>query len=354
MAGILAKILTVVFYVGYYQNICVFACELVESNEESSCLKLTATPYITTQSSRFGPTIEGASVNVKGEIFAVDYGDSKTTYQLGQVFSQQKLFYSDANKASYFNAIRFLNSNTAFVADAENHRVVKLTVGAGNIVSNSTNYCSDKRMIQPNDITLSKTGTVFTSGMKWIPNTDNTSGDIWSCLPNGTVKRLEVLGRTNGIDLSPDEKYLYVSESHNRNGVPIVQKIWKYSADVTKGTIANKKLFADFGSIDGTAAFDIDGMKTDMHGHLFVARYGGGHVSILSNEGTLIGKISLSFPNPTNLEFGGKNGKTLFIVGQCKVTGKGCVDRIDVCTPGRSWSILQNRRTSSYIRRVEL
>lgn len=351
MAFNLVHLLTAVFCASYFER--TRACEFV-SPTVGSCFKLAATPYVTTETSEFGPTIEGCSVSREGNIFAVDYGNRKTTYQLGQVFPQQRLFYRDINRSSYFNGIRFLNSATAFIADAENHRVLKLTVGPGNVVSNSSNYCSDVNMIQPNDITLSKTGTVFTSGMKWLPDTNNTDGDIWSCLPDGTVKRLDILGRTNGIDLTPDEQHLYVSESYNKGGVPITQKIWKYNTNVTQGTITTKTLFADFGSIDNTTAFDIDGVKTDINGNLFVARYGGGHVAVLSTRGKLIGKITLSFPNPTNLEFGGPTGTTLFIVGQCKITGKGCVDKINVVTPGRSWSILQDTLTTKYFKKSEL
>lgn len=274
-------------------------------------------------------------------MFAVHYGTGETTHQLGQMYPQQKLFYSDILTSSYLNGIRFLNSATAFIADATSHRILKLTVDSGNVVTNSSTYCSDMNMIQPNDITLSKTGTVFTSGENYVANTDDTDGDIWSCLPDGTVKRLELLGRTNGIDLSPDEQHLYVSESYTRDYVPIVQKIWRYNSNVIDGAITSKTLFADFDEMDNTTTFDIDGMKTDINGNLFVARYGGSHVAIISAEGSLIGKIGVSFPNPTNLEFGGPNGTTLLIVGQCEQEGKGCVDRIEVNTPGRSWSILQ-------------
>lgn len=334
--------LTLLVCAFFYKNFAT-ACDLVPSSEES-CFELRATPYITTANSLFGPTIEGAGVNKNGHMFAVDFGTRITTNQLGQLYPKQKLFYRDNITSSYFNGIRFLNAKTAFVADVSNHRVLKLSLDAnGNVVANGKTYCSDTRMIQPNDITLSKTGTVFTSGMNWLPDTGKTDGDIWSCRRDGTVARLEVLGRTNGIDLTPNEKHLYVSESYNKGGVPIVQKIWKYKANAALGTISGKKLFADFASIDQTAKFDIDGMKTDTKGNLYVARYGASHVAILSVTGQLIGKIGLSFPNPTNLEFGGPNGRDLFIVGQCAQQGKGCVDRISVKNPGRSWSMLQSK-----------
>lgn len=316
------------------------ACDLVPFNDET-CFELSASPYITNETSQFGPTIEGASVNTNGDIFAVNYGSSESTHQLGQVFPQQRLFYSDTNTGSFFNGIRFLNSVTALVADVTNHRILKLTVGDGNVVTNSTNYCSDANMLQPNDLTVSKTGTVFTSGMNWLADTDDTDGDIWSCLPHGTAKRLELLGRTNGIELSPDEKHLYVSESYNRAGLPVVQRIWRYNTNIEEGTISGKKLFADFDSIDKTSEVDIDGMKTDINGNLFVTRHSANHVAVFSPQGALIGKIALNFPRPTNLEFGGVNGTTLYIVGECAQEGKGCVDHIEVNTPGRSWTMLQ-------------
>ncbi|XP_037024910.1 gluconolactonase-like [Bradysia coprophila] len=315
-------------------------CDLVP-NFDGSCWDLVSQPFITYDESKFGPLIEGAGVNPTGDIFAVDYGSSKTTFQLGQVSPSQKLFYRDGNESSLLNGIRFLNSKVAFVADAVNHRVLKLTLNERDQLRNE-NYCSDSRMIQPNDITLSSDGTIFTSGMKWLPDTNSSNGDIWSCRPDGTVQRLEVLGRTNGIDLSPDEKTLYVSESFNRGGTPYIQRIWKYNVDTAAGTTSNKLLFADFDSLDGSVTSDIDGMKTDTDGNLFVARYGGRHIAILSPAtGKIVGKIQVSFPNPTNLEFGGTDGRTLFIVGQCRREGRGCVDRIEMVTPGRTWSMLQ-------------
>lgn len=318
------------------QHLC---CDLVEGFT-GSCYDLVAAPYITYDQSQFGPLIEGAGVNPSGDIFAVDYGDSHTTFQLGEITPSQKLFYRDSNESSLLNAIRFSNAKTAYVADAVNHRVLKLTLNDGNRIQ-SENFCSNPEMIQPNDITLSSSGTIFTSGMKWSPDSNNTNGDIWSCKQDGTVQRLEVLGRTNGIDLSPDEQFLYVSESYNRGGTPYIQRIWKYNVDTDAGTITNKILFADFQDLDGSVTNDIDGMKTDTMGNVYVARYGGKNVSVLSPSGRIIAKINVSFQNPTNLEFGGPNGKTLFIVGQCSREGRGCVDRIEVIYPGRSWTMLQ-------------
>jgi sugar lactone lactonase YvrE len=327
------------------------SCDLVVG-DPISCFDLQSEPFITSQTSQFGNFIEGASVNRRGHLFAVNYGPignpSENMNQLGQAFPAQRLFYSDELRNSLLNGIRFYNSSTAYVVDAVNHRVLALNITEEaddqTKVIDSTVFCSSNDMLQPNDLTLSiRTGAVFTSGMQWLSNTNETHGDIWACLQNGRTVKLEVMGRTNGIELSPDDSILYVSESYNRGGTPYVQKIWKYNVNLNSAEIiSGKTLFADFAVVDGTAHVDIDGMKTDVNGNLYVTRHGNSQVVIFSPSGTVIGRISLNFPNPTNCEFGGPNGTTLFIVGKCRDNEqKGCVDTIEVTNPGRTWTLLQ-------------
>lgn len=317
-------------------------CELVPFHIDS-CLDLVATPYITHNISKFGASIEGASVNPAGNMFAVYFGTTEALHLLGQFYPVSKLFHRDVNEASRFAGIRFLNAETAFSADAFNHRVVKLTYDRENVVTTSgEDYCSDPAMLQPNDIALSTTGTIYISGFTRLGcDTNATEGDIWSCLPDGTAKRLEVLGRTNGIELSPDERFLYVTETNDRACATYNSKIWRYETNIAQGTIHSKTLFADFEQLDNSGRFVLDGMRSDILGNLFVARYYGQHVAILSPEGKLIGKIALSFPHPSNCEFGGPNGTTLFIVGECAEEGKGCVDQIELIAPGNAWSRMQ-------------
>jgi len=319
------------------------ACDLLpEGNESVSCFHMNSVPHIRNSSSQFGGLIEGASVAPDGSIFATNWDNQ--IHQLGQAFPTQEILYSDPSTNSYVNGIRFLSNTTAYVADVVNHRVIQLTLAKVNsswtVTGNST-FCANQSMLQPNDLTVSSNGVVFTSGMNWVSDTDDQDGDIWSC-SDGVASRLEVMGRTNGIDLSPDESALYVSESYNVAGIPTEQKIWKYLVNGTQ--IANKTIFADFEVLNETVSHDIDGIKTDTQGNLFVTRYGGSRVVVLNPDGKIIGRIAVSFNNPTNLEFGGPNGTTLFIVGQCfdqgTPTGRGCVDSIEMRHAGRSWTML--------------
>jgi len=321
-------------------------CPIVPPPQPPDCNALRAQPHLIPSTTQFGGLIEGTSVNHFGHIFAVHYENG--TNKLGQLYPTMRLFYEDQNTTSAFNGIRFLNRNTAFTVDYVNHRVVKLDIQVSlanqSVVTNSSTYCQDASMLQPNDLVVARSGTIFLSGMRWTDNTSEQDGDIWSCLPNGTAQRLELMGRTNGIELTTDDLKMYVSESYNRNGTPYVQKIWLYDVNPNNGTISNKRLFVDFEVLDGSIGHDIDGMRTDLAGNLFVTRNGGAQVVVFNQNAAVIGRIYLNFANPTNLEFGGPQGRTLFVVGACESTWpgvNGCVDTIDLLTAGSSWYRLQ-------------
>lgn len=59
--------------------------------------------------------------------------------------------------------------------------------------------------------------------------------------------------------------------------------------------------------------FDIDGLRTDTEGNLFVARILKGTIAVLSPQGKLKREIALKAKEPTNLAFGGPDGKTVFV-----------------------------------------
>jgi signal peptidase len=106
------------------------------------------------------------------------------------------------------------------------------------------------------------------------------------------------MSTTNGIDLSPDGKTLYVGESDTR-------EIWSYRIDGAR--LSAPKLVKKFDD------FSIDGIRTDTSGRLFVARILKGTIAVLSPAGTLEREIRLGAKEPTNLAFGGADGKTIFV-----------------------------------------
>ena len=90
------------------------------------------------------------------------------------------------------------------------------------------------------------------------------------------------MGRTNGIALSPDERFLYLTEAV---GSPVsspsgTQVIWKYELE-SDGTFGAKTKFFDFAAdmANPEADIDSDGMTTDQNGNLYVTRNGLGKVT---------------------------------------------------------------------------
>ena len=108
----------------------------------------------------------------------------------------------------------------------------------------------------------------------------------------------------NGITLSPDEKYLYVTAG--------IRGTMRYDV-LPDDTIANGRLFVAHG---------VDGMKTDEHGNLYTTSGGTpGIVQINSPEGTPIGRFHLPQPSyeprprvcATNVAFGDADYRALYI-----------------------------------------
>ena len=127
------------------------------------------------------------------------------------------------------------------------------------------------------------------------------------------------MGTTNGIEVSPDNKRLYVNESVQRN-------VWVYRIK-GNGKLRNKKLLIEF------ADHGMDGMRCDSQGNLYIARYGKGVVAIVSPEGKLIREVKLIGEKPTNIAFGGPDGKTVYVTMQ----DKGNVEYFRTDTAGEEW-----------------
>jgi gluconolactonase len=125
------------------------------------------------------------------------------------------------------------------------------------------------------------------------------------------------MGTTNGIEVSPDDRILYVNESVQR-------RIWAYDLSPS-GEISNKRLFCQFED------FGLDGMRCDIGGNLYVTRYGKGCIAKISPRGEVLHEIRLNGANCTNLTFGGPDGRTVYVT----VADRGNIERLRVDLPGR-------------------
>lgn len=247
-----------------------------------------ATPL--TQPNEFTAGIEGPACDAAGNIFAVNFADQGT---IGVVTPKGKgdVFVKLEGK-SVGNGIRFDKSGAMFVADYVGHNVLRIDPKTKKIEV----FAHHDEMNQPNDLAMAADGTLFASDPAWAKNT----GQLWRISTKGEVTRVaKDLGTTNGIDVSPDGKTLYVNESVQRG-------VWAFPirADGTLGERKLVKQFEDHG---------FDGMRVDVDGNLYITRYGKGTVVKLSPAGEVLKEIDVLGKQPSNLCFGGPDGRTVYV-----------------------------------------
>lgn len=263
----------------------------------------------------FTQGIEGPAVDTKGNLYAVSFGKDGTIGSVDKKDNAQ--LFVQLPEGSTGNGIRFDRKGFMYVADYTGHNVLKIDPKTKAV---SVHAHSDK-MNQPNDIAIAKSGVIYASDPKWADNT----GNLWMIGTDGTVTLLEAnMGTTNGVEVSADEKHLYVNESVQRN-------VWKYDIDAKTGAVKNKRLLIQFPD------HGMDGMRSDVDGNLYIARYAAGEVVVVSQHGTLIERIKLTGQKPTNVAFGGEDGKTVYVTLQ----DRGAIETFRTERAGREWALLQ-------------
>ena len=246
-----------------------------------------------TKENIFSENIEGPAFDSRGNLYVVNF-ERNGTVGIVKPNGSASLFVT-LPEGSTANSIQFDKKGNMYLADFTGHNILKVDMKTKVV----TTFVHNDNFNQPNDICINKKGQLFASDPKWKDGT----GKLWRIDPNGTTVLLSSeMGTTNGITLSPDEKILYVNESVQR-------KIWAFDVD-THGDISNKRLFTEFSD------FGLDGMKCDSKGNLYVTRHEKGAILILSPEGKIIREVPLKGKKCSNLVFGGKDGKTIFVTLQ--------------------------------------
>ncbi|MFT4566109.1 MAG: gluconolactonase, partial [Saprospiraceae bacterium] len=234
--------------------------------------------------------VEGPATDSKGNVYAVNFKEQGT---IGIISEEKKgQIFVRLPEGSIGNGIRFNESGNFYVVDYVKHNVLEVNIQTKEI----TVYAHDNQMNQPNDLAIAKNGQLFLSDPNWKEST----GNIWRVDRDGSIHLLDSnMGTTNGIEVSPDENKLYVNESVQRN-------VWVYDLS-SSGNISNKRLLRKFQD------HGMDGMRCDVKGNLYVTRHGKGTVAILSPDGTLLEEVKLTGQNPTNITFGGSDGKKCYV-----------------------------------------
>ena len=80
---------------------------------------------------------------------------------------------------------------------------------------------------------------------------------------------------------------------------------WAYRLDGSK--LLDPRL------VTGFADFEVDGLRTDIDGRIYLARLSAGKIAVIAANGTLEREVPLLGKQPTNLTFGGPDGRTVFV-----------------------------------------
>ncbi len=267
----------------------------------------------------FAEQVEGPATDRHGNLYAVGFG-RKNTVGIVTPDGRARLFLQMPGN-SLANGIRFSSNEAMLIADYIGHNILRL-----NAQGNLEVFANHPKMNQPNDLAIMDNDILFASDPNWKTQT----GQLWRIDLAGMATCLaDNLGTTNGIEVSPDNKTLYVNET-------IQRKVWAFTLDAA-GNINNKRLlyaFEDFG---------LDGMRCDAAGNLYITRIGKGEVAIISPQGKALGSIRLRGKSPTNIAFGGQDGRTCYVT----VSDRGNIETFRAEHPGRSWMMRQHRAESS-------
>jgi sugar lactone lactonase YvrE len=269
-----------------------------------------------TEVNGFTAGIEGPGCDKAGNVYVVNYARQQT---IGKTTPDGKTeVYLTLPGKSTGNGIVFDRQGFMYIADYVGHNVLKVDPKTRAI----SVFAHEPKMNQPNDLAIAADGTLFASD----PNWGNNTGQLWRIDRDGKTTRVAAdMGTTNGIDLSPDGKTLYVNESVQRN-------IWAFTVAADKSLVDKRLLrkFPDFG---------FDGMRVDVDGNLYVTRHGKGTVVVVTPKGDVVREIDVLGKMPSNLCFGGPDGRTVYVT---EVEHRRLVSfRVD--RPGLAWQRWQEK-----------
>ena len=249
---------------------------------------LAATPL--TEPHSFTHEIEGPACDRDGNIYAVSFARKPT---IGRVTPQGKgEVFLEMPEGSLGNGIRFDQKGMMFVADYTGHAILRVNPKTRKV----SVFAHEATMNQPNDIAISRNGTLWASDPNWA----NSTGQVWRIDRKGKIIRVAAdMGTTNGIEVSPDGKTLYVNETVQRN-------VWAFHIE-RDGSLSGKRLLIQFPD------FGMDGMRSDVDGNLYITRHGKGTVAVVSPQGVLLKEIDVLGKLPTNICFGGLDGRTAYV-----------------------------------------
>lgn len=171
---------------------------------------------------------------------------------------------------------------------------------------------SDKgRLCGPNDLVFDRHGGFWFTDLGKTREREVDRGCVYYAKADGSMIREVIfpLWTPNGIGLSPDEKTLYVAETHTG-------RVWAFEV-TAPGEIAKQpwphspnggRLLA---GLPGYQNFD--SLAVDCEGNVCVATLARGGITVIAPAGDRIEHVTMPDPVTTNICFGGPDLRTAYI-----------------------------------------
>jgi len=240
---------------------------------------------------------EGVASDASGNVYFSDIPASRIHYY--DHTNQGKIFLENSNRANGLHVDQ--TGNIIACEGDEGGRLVQVSPeGSVSIIAEGYD---GKSFNSPNDLWESPNGGFYMTDPRYGRSRDNLPQDgehvYYIARDRKKVVRVtDDLVRPNGVTGSMDGSILYVAD-------PGSGKTYRYTI-LKDGTVTDKQLFTDEGS---------DGMTIDSQGNVYLTNTA---VKVYNPAGRLIETIEVP-ESPTNVAFGGKNGKTLYITARTSV-----------------------------------
>jgi gluconolactonase len=223
------------------------------------------------------------------------------------------VFRSGTNEA---NGLMFDKKGELYACEGGGRRIV--CYNDDGTVTVIADRFEGKRLNSPNDLAFDQQGRLWFTDPRYGDKEDDLELDHQSVFradpqPDGSWQLHRVTFDTtkpNGLLISPDQKWLYVAQSHYGEGNKRELRAYPINDD---GSVGQYKLLHDFYPHRG-----IDGMCLDTEGNI-IATAGwqesgpGPMIYVFAPDGTVLETHPVPVDRPTNCTFGDEDLKTLYV-----------------------------------------
>lgn len=241
---------------------------------------------------------EGATSDDKGNVYFVDQDNNRI-----MEYDTNGKLTTFMQPSGYSNGMTFDGKGHLIAAADEKNELWSIDIKTKKATPLFNTY-EGKLLNGPNDVWVHpKTGRIYLTdpyyARKWWnrgPKENPETVYMYDPATKKLTRIIDDLTQPNGIIGTPDGKKLYVADIRAR-------KTYAYDINAD-GSIGNKALFAESGS---------DGLTIDSAGNIYMTA--GRAVEVYDRTGKHLESIPVP-ENPSNVCFGGKDRKTLFITAR--------------------------------------